>query len=227
MSGWRWTEKELKGLFRELFPDDDPDSPKARRRARILKAAKELFIEHGYRKASVDEIARRAEVAKGTVYLYFPTKASLLLHAITVEKQILFERMAPVFDPKVDGEERLRVYLREMLKVARELPLAARVLRQDNEFMVALEEMDSDLLARGEEIGLQWLSDLIEAAAPDELSREEKRERARVLSGLRYFTGLMLEERVRLGADLDSFADTFADILMYGLLQGPPPRDDE
>lgn len=227
MSGWRWTEEQLKGLFRELFPDDDPDSPKARRRARILRAAKELFIEHGYRKASVDEIARRAEVAKGTVYLYFPTKASLLLHAVTVEKQILFERMAPVFDPNVDGEERLRVYLRQMLTVARELPLAARLLRQDNEFMVALEEMDPELLARGEEIGAQWLGDLIEAAAPDELSRDEKRDRARVLLGLRFFTGLMLDDRVRGGADLDAFADTFADVLMYGLIQGPPPRDDE
>ena len=60
----------------------------ARKRERILDAATRQFIAHGYRKASVDEIARDAGIAKGTLYLYYRTKAELLVHAVTREKQL-------------------------------------------------------------------------------------------------------------------------------------------
>ena len=45
-------------------------------RERVLRAAAEAFVQHGYR-ASVDEIARRAGVAKQTVYHHFPSKDRL------------------------------------------------------------------------------------------------------------------------------------------------------
>jgi AcrR family transcriptional regulator len=224
---WKWTSEYIRQLASTLFPDEDPDTPQARKKARILRAATELFIRQGYKKTSVDEIARRAEVAKGTVYLYFDTKASLLMHAIKVEKEVLYDRFGPVFDKRVDGEDRLRTYLKVLLTAAQDLPLVAAMLRRDREMMAAMDEWDPELLAQGEEIGLDWLSDLLEAAAPDELSREERRDRAEVLLGLRYFTGLLLDERVRHGRDLDGFADTMVDVLMHGLLQAPPRTVEE
>lgn len=48
-----------------------------RNRARILAAAAEVFDEHGTA-ASTEEVARRAEVAIGTVFRHFPTKKDLL-----------------------------------------------------------------------------------------------------------------------------------------------------
>lgn len=47
------------------------------KREAILAAAKEVFAEHGFAGATIDEIAAKAGVAKGTPYLYFPTKADL------------------------------------------------------------------------------------------------------------------------------------------------------
>lgn len=44
----------------------------------LLLSARELFLEKGVAKTSVDEIARRANVAKGTFYLYFHDKEDLL-----------------------------------------------------------------------------------------------------------------------------------------------------
>ncbi|MEO3794696.1 helix-turn-helix domain-containing protein [Nonomuraea sp. B10E15] len=44
---------------------------------RILDAAGELLLRHGYRKVTVDDIAARAEVGKGTVYLHWRTKHEL------------------------------------------------------------------------------------------------------------------------------------------------------
>jgi AcrR family transcriptional regulator len=57
--------------------------PKFRRRAQarpdeVLDAALELFIEKGFAATRVDDIAKRAGLSKGTVYLYFPSKEALL-----------------------------------------------------------------------------------------------------------------------------------------------------
>src|SRR5207245_6511524 len=47
------------------------------RRAAILAAALEEFAARGFAAARLDDMARRAGVAKGTIYLYFPDKGSL------------------------------------------------------------------------------------------------------------------------------------------------------
>lgn len=63
----------------------NPDSskPKFRRRAEhrpdeLLDAALALFVEKGFAHTSVAEIARKAGVSKGALYLYFPSKQAVL-----------------------------------------------------------------------------------------------------------------------------------------------------
>ncbi|SMO91295.1 TetR/AcrR family transcriptional regulator [Gracilimonas mengyeensis] len=48
-----------------------------RRKDQILTAAIELIEEQGFEKTTMDEIADRAELSKGTLYLYFNDKATL------------------------------------------------------------------------------------------------------------------------------------------------------
>jgi len=47
-------------------------------RNRIFSAALELFVDRGFEATSVEEIAKRADVGKGTVFNYFPKKTSFL-----------------------------------------------------------------------------------------------------------------------------------------------------
>ena len=56
--------------------------PKFRRRAEarpneVLDAALELFMEQGFAATRVEDIAKRAGISKGAVYLYFPSKEAL------------------------------------------------------------------------------------------------------------------------------------------------------
>lgn len=58
-------------------------TPKFRRRAEarpdeVLDAALALFVAQGYAHTTVDQIARRAGLSKGAIYLYFPSKKALL-----------------------------------------------------------------------------------------------------------------------------------------------------
>jgi AcrR family transcriptional regulator len=51
--------------------------PDKAKRAAILDAAMKLFSQYGYRRTSIDDIARKAEIAKGTVYLSFKSKEEI------------------------------------------------------------------------------------------------------------------------------------------------------
>ncbi|HZG89391.1 MAG TPA: helix-turn-helix domain-containing protein [Pseudonocardia sp.] len=46
---------------------------------RVLDAAGELLLRWGYRRVTIEEVARHAGIGKGTVYLHFPTKEALFL----------------------------------------------------------------------------------------------------------------------------------------------------
>jgi AcrR family transcriptional regulator len=50
---------------------------KAERPAEILDAAFEAFVERGYAATRLEDVAARASVTKGTIYLYFATKEKL------------------------------------------------------------------------------------------------------------------------------------------------------
>lgn len=71
----------------------------------IKKAAKELFRKYGYKKTSVNEIAKKAKVAKATIYKYFDRK-ELVLHAILMDyiKLSVDELLAVKYDKRDDLE---------------------------------------------------------------------------------------------------------------------------
>lgn len=83
------------------------------REAAIVGAGLDLFLEKGFAATKVDEVARRAGVAKGTVYLYFPSKEDLF-HAVVRDS------IAPLIDvvedlshaPDAPAAEVLRAVLR-------------------------------------------------------------------------------------------------------------------
>ena len=78
----------------------------------ILHAALEVFGERGLAGARLDDIARRAGVSKGTIYLYFPNKEELfrgVVRAIVVDRL----RQAAAKSGEGDPVEELKRYMRE------------------------------------------------------------------------------------------------------------------
>ncbi|HUY79513.1 MAG TPA: TetR/AcrR family transcriptional regulator [Ktedonobacterales bacterium] len=57
----------------------------------ILQAAEELLIENGYHETSIDQIAARVGVSKGTIYLHFESKEELIF-ALFERNQRLFQQ---------------------------------------------------------------------------------------------------------------------------------------
>src|SRR5438445_4786549 len=60
-------------------PIEEERSWRQERAERILDAAAELILRWGYRKTTIDDIAKQAGVAKGTIYLHWKTREDLFL----------------------------------------------------------------------------------------------------------------------------------------------------
>ena len=80
---------------------------RADRAAAILAAARAVFFEDGIRNATVDAIAARAQVAKGTVYIYFHSKETILATLLLEGLDSLNTRLAKAYDAAPQAEARL------------------------------------------------------------------------------------------------------------------------
>jgi TetR/AcrR family fatty acid metabolism transcriptional regulator len=74
---------------------------KQQKRKAILQAALQIFITQGYHEAKITEIARRAKVADGTIYLYFKDKPALM---VAVFKMLIDERLT-AWESQLDGTQ--------------------------------------------------------------------------------------------------------------------------
>jgi AcrR family transcriptional regulator len=70
-------------------PPQDP----VQRGHRILDAAAELILRWGYDKTTIDDVAKRAGVAKGTIYLHWRTRDDLFAALLRRERVHLLEEM--------------------------------------------------------------------------------------------------------------------------------------
>lgn len=63
------------------------------RRSTILRAAEDVFVQRGLAATTMDDIARAAEVSKGTLYLYFKSKDDLYLAIATATVEELLDEL--------------------------------------------------------------------------------------------------------------------------------------
>ncbi len=89
----------------------------------ILKAACGAFARFGFKKTSVDQIARDAGVAKGTVYLAAETKEDLFYQAVHREVRQYTAELAKVIDPRKPADQLLAETTIAGLKYLEERPL--------------------------------------------------------------------------------------------------------
>jgi len=77
--------------------------PDPKHREDILGAARQVFRERGYEKARMEDIARLAGVAKGTVYLYFRSKLAILEALVDSYYVMMLQTIAPHLDHSDSG----------------------------------------------------------------------------------------------------------------------------
>ncbi|BBO80092.1 AcrR family transcriptional regulator [Desulfosarcina ovata subsp. sediminis] len=136
-----------------------------RRRQQILVAAKRVFSNRGFNKATMEDIAKEAELSPGTLYLYFKNKDELYASLSLRILQYLMIRLEHVnAEPLTDAAQRLKALKSAMYDVYEFDPLILINMfhMQSSE---TLKNLSSDLLNQIESLSrssLQMMARIFE-----------------------------------------------------------------
>src|SRR5438552_148594 len=170
-------------------PIQEDRSRRQERAERILDAAAELILRWGYRKTTIDDIARRAGVAKGTIYLHWKTREELFAALIKREKVELAEdiKQRILVDP--EGAT-LRGILKHSALALMKRPLMKAVLLRDLEVLGKLAHREQSSAAYAER--LTGFNTYLELLREQDLVRTDLSLRAQVYMLSAIFTGFFL-----------------------------------
>ncbi|MEO4000237.1 TetR family transcriptional regulator C-terminal domain-containing protein [Mesorhizobium sp. CAU 1732] len=114
------------------------DAVKPKRRTRIqtekreiiLEAALEVFSQHGFRGATIDQIAESAGMSKPNLLYYFRSKEAI---HVSLMQRLLDTWLAPLreIDDVGDPMTELRSYIRRKLEMARDFPRESRLFANE------------------------------------------------------------------------------------------------
>lgn len=111
----------------------------ASKRTRLLKAAVKVFARDGFFKAKVEEIARMANVATGTTYLYFENKDDLLISIFEEEMVPIIEAAEKAVSEQTTAFDKIVAFITNHLRMVQESPDMAQLLevelRQSSKFI--------------------------------------------------------------------------------------------
>ncbi len=199
-----------------------PTARRLRRTAEILAAAREVFLDKGFERASVGEIAARVGVVEGLVYAYFPTKRELLNEVLRGMYEPLIQDVADGFSRIRGLRSRMRFLVWRHLRVYVEEPALSRIVL--HEVRTSPEYFKSvlhDLQVRYTAFLMRTVREAIEAG---ELPAETDAETVRslVYGGIEHRMWSLLYGRGSI--DVEAMADSYTAMLLHGVLapQGQP-----
>jgi len=183
----------------------------------ILNSAGAVFAEHGFYKATISQIAARAGVADGTLYLYFKNKDDILYQYLSFKTDVVFEKMNAAVAKGTDAESKLRNLIRCHLEEFQRDKNMAIIFQSEVRYLRDIESQVKDI----SKMYFDLLSDIIEQGQVEGTMRQD------------LFVGLV--KRFILGAvegvistwvsadgryDLTTMAEPLVDLYMTGVRGG-------
>jgi AcrR family transcriptional regulator len=200
---------------------------RAQRKEEILQAARAAFAETGYRRTTVEAVAERAEIGKGTIYLYFESKeaiqAELLLEALA-ELQTQLE--AAGSDPAIHRpDQKLRALAAAYLDFAHNTPDYFRLLNayDHGDFEQGTSAQQQERLLEASNSTLDIVTQVIaDGMASGIFAQDDPRKMAAVLWGaMNGALGLLahpIRRNMLPGTDGHALCLATVDLLLQGLM---------
>ncbi|MDD5307864.1 MAG: TetR/AcrR family transcriptional regulator [Deltaproteobacteria bacterium] len=191
----------------------EPDARYDKRDA-ILKAAWGLIRHYGYGKTTIDDIAKRAGVGKGTVYLYFRSKVEIMLALTELTNDRISADLERIAKGEGSPEERLRACLMHriltLFDIVQKSPHGAEII--SSMLPEIVERLDRYVRAHG----VLLAGILREGVASGEMSVENPDAAGRLLAELfEFLTPPYYRFKTR--RSLEKFANETLDLVLAGL----------
>jgi len=92
----------------------------AKKKQEILRSAAAVLAEKGYQGTTMEEIAAKILMTKGSMYYYFKNKDDLIFHCHQMIMEISLEKMEEVVNSELDPVEKLRSAIKAHILLATE-----------------------------------------------------------------------------------------------------------
>ncbi len=107
------------------------EQKKLETKAAILTAALQLFTRKGYENTSIEELARKAGIGKGTIYSYFKTKSEIFLAFCEEQLDFVYEKLSEKSNPHAPLKDQLlTLFMGEFEFVSRNKEFGRLLMRE-------------------------------------------------------------------------------------------------
>jgi TetR/AcrR family transcriptional regulator, fatty acid metabolism regulator protein len=133
---------------------------------KIIEAATKVFARKGFYKAKISEIASEAQVADGTIYIYFDNKDDILICLFEEQMKAVLDNMVIQISKEDDPVKKLEKFALAHLQLVEQNKHMAEIIqvevRQSSKFMkeyrndpfVQYLELIADIIRQGQKEGL-------------------------------------------------------------------------
>jgi AcrR family transcriptional regulator len=191
----------------------------------IVAAALQAFAEHGYEATRLDDVARRAGVTKGTIYLYFKNKEDLFQAMVRqTVVPVLARAEEEVAGFQGSSAELLRMMVRNWWNAVNGTPLSGVVkliVAEATNFPEVTRFYYKEVIRRGQQLFAQILQRGVDSGEfrPVEVPLTVRLVTAPLLLTVLHTQSLY--RCVREPFDIDRYIDTHLDMLLRGLAPAP------
>jgi AcrR family transcriptional regulator len=197
------------------------------RPSEVLDAAQAVFTEKGFAAARMDDVARRAGLSKGALYLYFPSKEALFVALVRRFAETAVEVLAARLEDGGgnDPVAALRGAVRFILGVVSD-PEASAAPRLVLAEAARFPEIGAIYRREVIDVGRRAIGAIIENGRRQGVFRAMDSEVAiRIVMGPMLvhmlLTHVLVDDRPAPPTDLDAMADTLLDAMLHGLKLQP------
>lgn len=95
-----------------MAPEHRKKREQAAKKKSILRAARKLFFDKGFRSVTVDNIAARADISKGAVYLYFNSKEEIYTQLLFTEIEKFHKKIENILQNGTSATEVMKNFSR-------------------------------------------------------------------------------------------------------------------
>lgn len=181
----------------------------------ILEAAVKVFAEQGFFQSTVAQVAKRAGVADGTIYLYFKNKDDILIQFYKYKTKQVFDKFRIAVDAVDVAEEKLRNLVRTHLEeFQKDINMAIVYQAETHQHRRLAHDIIKEMS--------KWYRDILTEVV--ELGQQEGTMRRNLYMGLvmRLITGAVdevINAWIHAGGsyDLVSMADPLVDLFISGI----------
>ncbi|MBN1317362.1 MAG: TetR/AcrR family transcriptional regulator [Anaerolineales bacterium] len=196
------------------------------RRAAILDAARQVFFTQGIYQTTMDDVATAAEVSKGTVYLYFETKETILALLLQEGLALLIQQLDIAYNAEknLPAPTRLRFMAKAYFQFFQSYPHYYRLLImfERRKFQESVDPKLYEHTLMRSTRGLAYVIQALEQGIDEGIFHvEDPKRSASVLWAMLHGVYVILGHPLRkemLASDLESLYDSAVELAIKGLM---------